>query len=239
MICAEARVYTGACADGEMELVPAAAVDHVAACDECTREVDWQRAGNLAVAGALSQEAAMDSSAAAANTVESLPGGTRRWRPGALIAAAAAAMVLVSVGVGAVLISPNRFDAAPAPEGAMADAVHIFGTPADYSGDSVAVNGWAGAHGAAMPVMSIAGAACVGARAGTVAGRQAVTYLYREGASPVELSPIPGEAPMSWPTSETRMMNGIAVGMVHHGNQGLIVVADDESALMQFISQIQ
>ncbi|MDP9325322.1 MAG: hypothetical protein M3O87_02130, partial [Candidatus Dormibacteraeota bacterium] len=101
------------------------------------------------------------------------------------------------------------------------------------------VNGWAGAHGAAMPVMAIRGASCVGARTATVAGRPAVTYLYREGGGPVELSPIPGDAPVSWPTSETRMMNGIAVGMVHHGDQGLIVVADDESALMQFISQIQ
>ena len=50
---------------------------------------------------------------------------------------------------------------------------------------------------------------------------------------------MPGDAPAGWPRMETRMMDGRAVGMVHHGNQGLIVVAGDESQLMQFISQIQ
>ncbi|MDP9324944.1 MAG: hypothetical protein M3O87_00215, partial [Candidatus Dormibacteraeota bacterium] len=86
MICAEARSYTGAVADGEMELVPASAVDHVATCEACSREVDWQRAGNLALAGALAQQAEMDSSAPAAAAMTPAAGRTRRWRPGALVA---------------------------------------------------------------------------------------------------------------------------------------------------------
>jgi hypothetical protein len=122
----------------------------------------------------------------------------------------------------------------------MADAAHSYGAAAEYtSADQGAVNGWAGAHGGAMPAMAVTGASCVGARTTHVGGRPAVTYLYQGASGPIEVSAIPGDAPGEWPRSETRMMNGMAVGMVHHGNQGLIVVAGDESQLMQFISQIQ
>ncbi len=122
----------------------------------------------------------------------------------------------------------------------MADAVHSYGAPADCaSSDAAAVNRWAGAHGAAMPLMTVKGASCVGARTGNVNGRPGVTYLYSEGSAAVELSALPGQAPGDWPASETRAMNGVMVGMVHHGNQGLIVVALDEGSLMTFISQMQ
>jgi hypothetical protein len=66
-----------------------------------------------------------------------------------------------------------------------------------------------------------------------------VTYLYQGDGGAVEVSALAGDAPPGWPMSETRMMDGRAVGMVHHGNRGLVVVAASETRLMRFISQIQ
>jgi hypothetical protein len=237
--CAEARVYAGALADGEVEVVPAEAATHVAGCVDCSREAEWQRAANEGLVAALAEEALHQAGLGEARRAAAR--GPRRWNPGSLVATAGAAAVLVAVGVGAVLISPSTAPgrAAP-PDAAMADAVHAYGAAPEYSStELVAVNGWAAARGAALPAMTVAGASCTGARTGSVGGSAEITYLYQQGGSAVEVSVLPGEAPGTWPMSETRMMEGRAVGMVHHGNQGLIVVAGDHGQLMTFISQIQ
>ena len=184
MICAEARVYAGAVADGEVELVPAGAAEHVAGCERCAREVDLQRASQAALVSALADEAREDQAAAVRGVTEAASSLRRPgWRlsAGPLAATAVAAAILVAVGIGAVLMSPSSRPAVTTvPDSAMADAVHGFGGAADYtSGDAASVNGWAGAHGASMPAMPVSGATCVGARAATVGGHPAVTYLYR------------------------------------------------------------
>jgi hypothetical protein len=229
--------------------VPVAAAEHVAGCAECGREVEWQHAGHHALAFALADEARRWSDAAGRPSILPPPGQARttRFRLPSVAMAAAAAVLLLAVGVGAIVLGtgarPGTSSTGPAqvaPDVAMADAAHSYGRPADYrAADAGAVSSWADAHGGAMPAMPVAGATCVGARMGTVGGRGAVTYLYQGDGGAVEVSALPGDAPPGWPMSETQMMDGRAVGMVHHGNRGLVVVAGSESQLMRFISQIQ
>lgn len=240
MIHGVAIPYTGAVADGELNLVPAEVLAHIESCRVCAGEVQWQREVNASLAGALAAEAAEQS-----GPFRILP--PRRWwwsrpRAAALVGGiAAAALLVATAGVLSLGDHGRRAPAVLVAESVMTAAEHGYGTaPAMASSDSGAVGSWAAAHGMGeMRPPSVTGATLMGARSWSVEGRTAITFLYAEQGGQTEVTALAGPPPSGWPMSETRMMGGHAVGVLGHGTSGVVIVAPDEAQLNRAMSAIQ
>ncbi|MGI8610235.1 MAG: hypothetical protein ACR2MY_13605 [Candidatus Dormibacteria bacterium] len=238
MIHEAALQYTGAVADGELDLVPAESLAHIRSCSVCAVEVRWQREVNLGLAGALAAEAAEEQPLAARVA-------RRRWQrllpAPALVAGIAAAAVLVAT---AGVLSLGRHGGGHPAQNAetlMAAAAHAYGSPPSMAtSDPRVVAGWTAAHGLGeVTPPTVEGASLTGVRGWSVDGAQAATFVYSGVMGQTEVTELGGPPPPGWPMSETRMMDGRAVGVVGHGNSGMVIVAPDETGLARAMSAVQ
>ena len=239
---ARALEFTGAVADGEMDLVPADIRDHIARCEECAREVLWQREVHDGLVSALAAEAAADASR------PGIARPRRLWARGlpspALVAGIAAAALLLATA-GGLSLAHHGGSPAPAPavaaDTALAAAQRAYGSPPGMAGsDPAVIAAWTAAHGmGAMTPPAVRGATLMGVRGGSMAGAMRVTFLYAMPGGQVEVTPITLPPSADWPMSETRMMGGLAVGMMGHSGTRMAIVAPTEEELATVMTSIQ
>lgn len=240
MTHAAAMDFTGAVADGELELVPPAIRAHIDGCPVCSLEVRWQREVQTGLAAALAAEAAGAATRAPAHRRGVRP-GFRLPGPALIAGIAAAALVLATAGVLSLGRQGAPQPAAPGADTVLAAAQRAYGSPpAMETSDPAAVAGWTAAHGmGAMTPPAVEGATLMGVRAGTMAGASRVTFVYAGPAGRVEVTPLAVPATADWPMSETRMMGGLAVGMMGHAGSRMAIVAPDEAELTTVMTSIQ
>jgi hypothetical protein len=190
-ICSTYRQYLGALADGEVDVVPPAAVDHVADCAGCQREVDAHREANRKLRLAI----------AAAPVKASR---TMRWlRP-----AAVAVVLLLAVAGTAVW----RYSTG---EDRVAAAAAVAGQPPQFrADDSHAIRNWcARAANRPMPEVALDSLSPVGARMDRRSGTDIVTVSYRSaGGDEVEVAWLDSTTvPAEHSSIQARSINGHTV----------------------------
>lgn len=215
-VCTEHREFLGALADGETELVPAATIDHVRDCRDCSREIQAHKAltRHLRAARDYLHEPA----------AKPLPRSGLRRRAG-LIAGTVAAAVLIA-GVAAAW---NAF-ATPDPVRA---AVQASAGPLQIqSTDPNRVGAWClNASGKSLPAIQLDGMQVVGARMDRAPSTDIVTVSYRapDGAQ-VTVSWLIGRAPPGSGIEEKNLSGHYL--LVVHSKYGTAVVLGSSNAAM-------
>ncbi len=230
MNCDQARIYTGAVADGELDVIPPAVLHHIEECHDCAAEVRWQREAQAAIAGALAAEDAW----------EPPPPGrlaTTRSRsfPRLAFPALAAAVLIVAALVGLATRA-----GAGSPEIAMSDAAHAYGHDASFrSTDTVAISAWAAGQGMAVRGITVPGKVATGARLSRVVAHNVVTIIYAGSAGITEVTVIPASMTTGWPLMEETRVEANPVGLVHHAGATFIVVSADDASLHEAMVALQ
>jgi len=169
--CAEHRPFLAAVADGEVEHVPAAALEHLRGCPDCREEMELHRALGAKVY------------ATAAEREPVAPGRLGHRRRLAVGVGGAALMALIaSAGALAFLVSW--------PDPVLAAAAAAGQPPQFQSSDGGRIDAWCEqASGRSMPELDLTPLSPVGARMDHSAGAGIVTvfYLTPDG-RPVEVS---------------------------------------------------
>jgi hypothetical protein len=222
--CVEHRPYLAAVADGELEHVPVAALEHLRECPDCREEVELHRA-----LGAKVQAA----------TTGREPAEVRQRglsRRAAMRAAGAALAVLLASGAAfAFLVSR--------PDPVLAAAAAAGRPPQFQSRDGAKIGSWCEqASGRPMPEVDLAPLSPVGARMDSSAGTGIVTvfYLTPEG-RPVEVSWLDySQMPAPKRSVTARQVNGHLV-LITVSQHGTVVISGGAplSVLWQAAAQIE
>lgn len=160
--CSAHRAYLGAIADGETQLVPRAALEHLEACPDCSREVSAHSMLNEKLRGAVGARSSVD---------HPVSHHRRSW---AKTVSAAAALLLVLVGGIAVWRGVSGEDR-------VAAAAAVAGqAPQFRSNDSSQIGAWCRtASRRSMPDVQLDSLQPVGARMDHRASSDIVTVQYR------------------------------------------------------------
>lgn len=214
--CATHREFLGALADGEKELVPAATIEHVEHCAECSREVQAHR-----LLGARLREASEHLDGA---TTWPLRASTGRRRIALVAAGFAAALVIALAAAGWSAVS--RPDPVQAAVVASSQPLQI------QSSDPSQVQAWCvQASGRDLPVIQLDGMDVVGARMDRVPSTDIVTVSYTApGGAQVTVSWLEGQAPGGSGVEE-KVVSGRHVLLVH-APRGTVVVAGSSNLAM-------
>jgi hypothetical protein len=222
--CTEHRPYLAAVADGELDQVPAATVEHLHECPDCRREVELHRAlGSKLRAAAGAAERA----------------SPRQGRFGRRLAmrAAVAALVAVFASAAAFAFVIGRTDPVLA-------AAAAAGQPPQFqSRNGAQIGTWCEkASGRSMPEVDLAPLTPVGARMDRSVGTGIVTifYLTPEGL-PVEVSWLDSsQAPAPKRSVTAREVNGHLV-LITVSPHGTVVISGGApvSVLWQTAARIQ
>ncbi|TAN31728.1 hypothetical protein EPN29_10950 [bacterium] len=214
--CDPYRQFVAALADGEAELVPAATLDHVEHCADCSREVQAHR---LLTSRLREASEHLDGAA---------PRRPRVWvrtRRSAAIAAAAAALLAVAA-VAAVWSGLSRPDPVQAAVAASSQPLQIQSTDPSQVGE------WCfRASGRGLPAIQLDGMRVIGARMDRVPSTDIVTVVYSAPAGErVSVSWLEGQAPVGSGV-ETRSASVHPVLIVHSA-LGTAVITGSSSAVM-------
>lgn len=240
MNCAAARVFTAAIADGELDSVPVEASAHVASCPDCQRELEWQQATDRALTMALAAERTEDERLAPPVPAPDDPLAVMGRQSRLLRWGTLAAAIILVVTLGAGLLRGNRTPDTRGLEAVMVDAAHHFGASAEYSSsDAQAIDRWSASHGVPAHVMQLTGETPIGARMDQVGGRRSMTVIYSGARGRVEVLSLIGSAPLDWPRSETKIMDGKPVGLVRHSEMQMVVVTESEIELAQVMDEMR
>jgi hypothetical protein len=222
--CAPHREFLAAVADGETELVPAATLDHVKDCADCTNEI---RAHRLLTSKLRQAD-------------EDLDRATSRRRPIPLIsrplrviaAATTAAILLAAAGVAWSVFS--RPDPVQAAVTASSQPLQI------QSSDPSQVGQWClQASGRTLPAIQLDGMQVTGARMDRSATTDIVTVVY---AAPpggrVTVSWLEGQAPAGTGV-EDRSVSGHELLIVHAAVGTAVVIGSSPDAMWQTAAAIE
>ena len=199
--CTLHREYLGALADGETELVPAATIEHVEHCADCSREVQGHRL--------LTSRLREASEHLNGTHPQRLPISTRRRRFGAIAAAAVVVLALVAVAAGWTLFS--RPDPVQAAVAASSQPLQIQSTDPDQVGD------WClKTSGRGLPAIQLDGMHVVGARMDRVLSTDIVTVVYT--------APTGDRVTVSWLERQTPAGSGVEA-KTESGHEVLVVHA--------------
>jgi hypothetical protein len=214
--CATHREFLGALADGEKELVPAATIEHVEHCAECSREVQAHRLLGFRLREASEHLEGAD--------MRPLPASTGRRRI-ALVAAGTAAMLVIAVAA-AGWSAFSRPDPVQAAVMASSQPLQI------QSGDPSQVQAWCvRASGRDLPVIQLDGMDVVGARMDRVPTTDIVTVSYTTpGGAHLTVSWLEGQAPGGSGVEE-KVISGHHVLLVH-APRGVAVIAGSSNTAM-------
>jgi len=222
--CAPHREFLAAVADGETELVPAATLDHIKDCADCTNEV---RAHQL-LTSKLRLAAVEPEQAPPERGLVSLPRGRVR-----LVAVGVAVAILVAgAGVGWTVIShPDPVQAAVT---ASSEPLQI------QSGDASQVGQWClQASGRTLPAIQLDGMQVVGARMDRSASTDIVTVVYTApSGGRITVSWLEGQAPAGSGV-EDRTISGHQLLIVHSPVGTAVVIGSSADAMWQIAAAIE
>ena len=214
--CVLHREYLGAIADGETDLVPAATIEHMEHCADCSREVQAHR-----LLTSRLREASEDLKG---THQQRMPFSTRRSRFGVIAAAAAVVLALAAVAAGwTVFARPDPLQAAVA---ASSHPLQI------QSSDPSQVGDWClRASGRGLPAIQLDGMRVVGARMDRVRSTDIVTVVYS--------APTGDRVTVSWLEGQTPAGSGVEAKsesghevLVVHAAVGTAVITGSSRAAM-------
>ncbi|GAC1647086.1 MAG: hypothetical protein NVS9B11_19440 [Candidatus Dormibacteraceae bacterium] len=222
--CATHREFLGALADGEKDLVPAATIEHVENCADCTREAAAHRLLNsrLREAGAHLDEAVQ----------RPLPANPRRRRLAVIAIGAAAALVIAVAAAGwTAFVGPDPVSAAVS---ASSQPLQI------QSADPSQVGAWClQASGKSLPSIQLDGMAMVGARMDRVPSTDIVTVSYTApGGARVTVSWLEGKAP-GGSGVEAKVVSGHHALLVHAPRGTAVVVSSTNAAMWEAAAAVE
>jgi hypothetical protein len=222
--CTTHRQFLAAIADGETALVPAATLDHVKRCPECTREV---RAHQL-LASRLRQ--ASEHLEEAEPTPRPIPVALGRRR--VIAAGIAAAIVVGAAGVGWLALS--RPDPVLAAVNASSQPLQIA------SSDPSQVGQWClQASGRTLPAIQLDGMQIAGARMDRAASTDIVTVVYTApSGARVTVSWLEGQAPTGSGV-EDRNVSGHELLIVHSALGTAVITGSSADAMWQTAAAIE
>lgn len=216
--CLTHREFLAAIADGEMDLVPAATVEHVESCADCKREIRAHRllSSRLRQAAGFLERTSPDSG----------PQPIVRTRTRLVAGGVAAAVLVAAAGAGWLVLS------APDPVQA---AVNASSEPMQIeTGDPVQVGQWClQASGRSLPVVRLDGLQVVGARMDRVASTDVVTITYADSSGArVTVSWLEGEAPPGTGVGETSK-SGHSLLIVHSSLGTAVILGSSSDAMWE------
>ncbi len=222
--CTQHREFLGALADGETELVPAATIEHVKDCPDCSREI---RAHQLLAARVR---------AAGDHLHEPVPSRLQhpnRRRLAGLIAGAAAAVLIVAGGAAG-------WSALTAPDPVQAAVQASSGSLQVQSNDPTQVSAWCmSASGRSLPAIQLDGMQVVGARMDRVPSTDIVTVWYRApDGSQLTVSWLEGNAP-SGSGIEQKNLSGHEVLLVHTRHGTAVILGSSNAAIWEAAAAIE
>ena len=222
--CAPHREFLAAVADGEIELVPAATLDHVKDCADCMSEI---RAHQL-LTSKLRLAAEEPEQAPPERRIVSLT----RWRVRVVAAGVAVAILVAGAGVGwSVLSRPDPIQA----------AVNASSEPLQIqSGDASEVGQWClQASGRTLPAIQLDGMHIVGARMDRIASTDIVTVVYTApSGARITVSWLEGQAPAGSGV-EDRMVSGHQLLIVHSAVGTAVVIGSSPNEMWQTAAAIE
>lgn len=222
--CTPHRVFLAAVADGETDLVPAATLDHVRTCDDCTREI---RMHQLLTSRLRQASKRLYEPAPTTRSRVLLPGRLRLIAAGAV-----AAVVLAATGVGWFVLS--RPDPVQAAVTASSQPLQI------ESGDPSQVGQWClRASGRALPAIELDSMEIVGARMDRLASTDIVTVVYTApSGARVSVSWLEGAAPPGAGV-EDRRLGGHELLIVHSAVGTAVIMGTSAGAMWQIAAAIE
>ena len=222
--CAPHREFLGAIADGEIELVPLATLEHVNGCAACADEI----AAHRLLSSRLRQAAGALEEAAPARTSLRLASG--RFR--AVAGGVAAAILVGAVGVG--WFAASRPDPVQAAVSASSGRMQIEST------DPAQVGQWClQASGRTAPAIQLDGMQVIGARMDRVGSTDIVTVVYTApSGARVTVSWLEGQAP-SGSGVEDREISGHRLLIVHSAVGTAVVMGSSSGPMWQVAAAIE
>ena len=221
--CTTHREFLAAIADGETALVPAATLDHVNHCNDCTREVRAHRllASRLRKASEHPEEAEPSR--------RPIPLARGRLR---VVAAGIAGAILLGAGVGWFALS--RPDPVLAAVNASSQPLQI------ESSDPSQVGQWClQASGRTLPAIQLDGMQVTGARMDRAASTDIVTVVYTApSGARVTVSWLEGQ-PSTGSGVEERKISGRELLVVHSGVGTAVITGSSADAMWQTAAAIE
>jgi len=221
--CTTHREFLAAIADGETALVPAATLDHVNHCNDCTREVRAHRllASRLRKASEHPEEAEPSR--------RPIPLARGRLR---VVAAGIAGAILLGAGVGWFALS--RPDPVLAAVNASSQPLQI------ESSDPSQVGQWClQASGRTLPAIQLDGMQVTGARMDRAASTDIVTVVYTApSGARVTVSWLEGQ-PSTGSGVEERNISGRELLVVHSGVGTAVITGSSADAMWQTAAAIE
>ena len=222
--CAAHREYLAAVADGETDLVPLATLEHVKTCADCKREIH----AHQVLTSRLKQ--ATDGLVETPSSRPFTAPALSRFR---IVAAAAAAVILVSAG-GVAWFVFSRPDPVLAAVNASSQPLQI------QSSDQARVAQWClQASGKSLPIIQLDGMQVVGARMDRIVSTDIVTVVYSAASGDrVAVSWLEGQVP---PGSgvEDKKMSGRELLIVHASVGTAVITASSNDAMWQTAAAIE
>ncbi len=221
--CAAHREFLGALADGEMDFVPAATVEHVKGCAECVQEIQAQQ---------LLSRCIREASAHLNETASSaLTHSTRRRRAGLIAGTAAAVLLVGGAAVWSTFAKPDLVQAA---------VLASSGPLQIQSADPSSVGAWCiEASGRSVPEIQLDGMKVIGARMDRVPSTDIVTVKYTApDGSQVAVSWLEGQPPAGSDIEE-KNVSGRNVLLVHAPRGTAVVVSSSNPAMWEAAAAIE
>lgn len=221
--CAPHREFLAALADGETALVPAATIDHVGHCVDCSSEIQ----AHLLLTSRLREASEQLDEAAPKH----LPISSRRGRLGA-ISAVAAGVLAVAVAAGWSVLSHS--DPVQAAVMASSQPLQIQSTDPSQVGE------WClNASGRGLPAIQLDGMQVAGARMDRVPSTDIVTVVY---AAPtgarVTVGWLEGQAPVGSGV-EAKSEFGHEVLIVHSALGTAVITGSSSAAMWETAAAIE
>ncbi len=220
--CAPHREFLAAVADGETELVPAATLDHVKDCADCTNEI---RVHQLLTSKL--RRAAEDLAHPERRLVSVTKGRLRM-----IAAGVAVATLVAAAGVSwSVFSRPDPIQAAVT---ASSEPLQI------QSGDASQVGQWClQASGRTLPAIQLDGMQVVGARMDRIASTDIVTVVYTApSGARITVSWLEGQT-LAGSGVEDRTVSGHQVLIVHSAVGTAVVTGSSTDAMWQTAAAIE
>jgi len=221
--CARHREYLGAVADGEIELVPAATLDHIKDCADCTSEI---RVHELLTSKL--RRAADEPEQAHRKRLVSLTRGRLR----VIAAGVAVATLVAAAGVTWSVVS--RPDPVQAAVTASSEPLQI------QSSDASQVGQWClQASGRTLPAIQLDGMQIVGARMDRIASTGIVTVVYTApSGARITVSWLEGQT-LAGSGVEDRTVSGHQLLIVHSAVGTAVVTGSSTGAMWQTAAAIE
>lgn len=222
--CAPYQEFLAAVADGEIELVPKATLEHVSSCADCKRQIQTHQVLTSRLRQATEH---MDETTPRRMPVRRLPARVR-----VITAGLAAAIVVAAAGVGWLTLS--RPDPVQAAFGAASQPLQV------ESSDPSQVGQWClHASGRTLPAIELDGMHVVGARMDRVTSTDIVTVVYTApSGARVAVSWLEGQGPGGSGVDD-RNVSGHELLIVHSALGTAVITGSSGEAMWQMAAAIE